>query len=236
MNDSIKKIKKKLFIDYKKKESEIKKRLNEFSIFYNESFIWTLKDNNLVLMHTEKSTNERLFEEICFCILTANGSALSGIKAIDFSKKSLINGTKEEIQEKLKKSGVRFHNRAEYIYYNREKLKKDFNFDIKKIIEDKKKNKQKLRDFFVDYIKGFGYKEASHFLRNIGFFDYAILDKHILRKMHEFNILNEIPKTITKKRYLGLEKKFFDFSKYLEIKPEELDLLLWSLNTGKILK
>ncbi|MEM2131350.1 MAG: N-glycosylase/DNA lyase [Candidatus Woesearchaeota archaeon] len=236
MNDSIKKIKNKLFIDYKKKEGEIKKRLNEFSIFYNENFIWTLKENNLVLLQTEKNTNQRLFEEICFCILTANGSALSGIKAIDFSRDVLIKGTKEEIQEKLKKSGVRFHNRAEYIYYNREKLKKDFNFEIKKLIETKKENKQELRNFFVSYIKGLGYKEASHFLRNIGFFDYAILDKHILRNMQQFNIINEIPKTLNKNRYLELEKKFFELSNYLQIKPGELDLLLWSLNTGKILK
>ncbi|MEM3374301.1 MAG: N-glycosylase/DNA lyase [Candidatus Woesearchaeota archaeon] len=227
---------KNLLLEYESKKDKIRKRLDDFIKFYNEDYSWFYENNELILKKINKNNDERIFEELCFCILTANGSALTGIKAIQYSRDILINGTKEEIQKKLKESGVRFHNRAEYIFHNREKLKKDYNFEIKKLIDEKKHNKQELREFFVSYIKGFSYKEASHFLRNIGVFDYAILDKHILRTMLEYKIIREIPKTITKKKYLELEQKFIDFSKFLNIDMNELDLLLWQTKTGKILK
>ena len=67
-------------------------------------------------------------------------------------------------------------------------------------------------------------KEASHFLRNIGFRGYAILDKHIMNSMREFGVLNENIK-LTSKNYLG-EQKYKDFSKKIGIDMDELVIAL----------
>jgi N-glycosylase/DNA lyase len=85
-------------------------------------------------------------------------------------------------------------------------------------------------------IKGLAYKEASHFLRNIGFKGYAILDKHIINSMHEFGVLKTNDKPKNAKQYLEIEQKFIDFSREVGINMDELDLLLWSGKNGRILK
>ena len=91
-------------------------------------------------------------------------------------------------------------------------------------------DKNELRDFFAlnKGIKGLAYKEASHFLRNIGFKGYAILDKHIINSLHEFGVLKTNDKPKNAKEYLEIEQKFIDFSKDVGIGVDELDLLLWS--------
>jgi N-glycosylase/DNA lyase len=222
-------------IEYEKKKIEIKQRLLDFKRFYNEPVCWHYENNMMVLKESPKNFNERIFEEMVFCILTANGSAVSGMKAVDYSRDILMTGTAEKIQERLKESGVRFHNRAIYIVETREKLKKEYDFNLRGILESIDEPKQ-LREFFVGNIKGFGYKEASHFLRNIGVFGLAILDKHILRTLHEYKMIEELPKSLTRKRYLQYGENLFEFGRKLEINCDELDLLLWSMKTGKIMK
>lgn len=52
------------------------------------------------------------------------------------------------------------------------------------------------------------YKEASHFLRNVGFGeDVAILDRHILRNLERLAVIDEIPKTLSPKLYLEIEDR-----------------------------
>ncbi len=202
---------------YKLREFRIKSRLEEFSSIINES-------------------NEKIFEELCFCILTANSSAKSGMKSIELINQFLINGTQEQIQQGLVQSNYRFPNkRSEYIVKTRESLSKDINLDIKSKITSFK-NKDELRDYFVKHVKGFGYKEASHFLRNIGLKGYCILDKHIINTLHEFNIIKSPQAPKNKSQYIELENKMNSFAKSLNIDIDELDLLLWSRKTGEILK
>jgi N-glycosylase/DNA lyase len=95
-----------------------------------------------------------------------------------------------------------------------------------------------LRDFFATNkgIKGLGYKEASHFLRNIGFKGYAILDIHILRSLHEFGVIDSPKPPSTRNKYLETEAKLKEFAKEISIDFDELDLLLWSNRTGEVLK
>ena len=94
------------------------------------------------------------------------------------------------------------------------------------------------RDFLAANpgIKGIGYKEASHFLRNVGFNGYAILDKHILRTLTEFGVIDSPKPPTTKKKYLDIEERMREFSVKICIDVDELDLLLWSNKTGEILK
>ncbi|MDX1799069.1 MAG: N-glycosylase, partial [Candidatus Lokiarchaeia archaeon] len=92
-----------------------------------------------------------------------------------------------------------------------------------------------LREWIVKNVKGIGYKEASHFLRNIGYTEYAIVDFHIVDLLVKYNII-EKPKTMTKSKYLEIEKVLKSIGKELELNMAELDLYLWYLETGKILK
>ena len=85
-------------------------------------------------------------------------------------------------------------------------------------------------------IKGVGYKEASHYLRNIGFKGYGILDKHIVRCLAELGVI-ESPKPPTgRNRYLETEARMRQFAGNVGINFDELDLVLWSMKTGEVLK
>jgi len=106
---------------------------------------------------------------------------------------------------------------------------------LKKKIE--KFNAAAARDWLVRNVKGLGYKEASHFLRNIGLGkELAILDVHILKNLKELGVIENIPSSLTKKRYLEIEDKMRKFSRRTKIPLAELDLLLWSLETGFVFK
>ena len=160
-----------------------------------------------------------------------------GSKAVDAVRNVLVNGTADDMTRRLE--GIyRFNNvRPAHIIHTRTYLKNSLNIQLKDKIKSLK-NKEELRDFFAlnKDIKGLAYKEASHFLRNIGFKGYAILDKHIINSLHEFGVLKTNNKPKNAKDYLEIEQKFIDFAKQIGIDMDELDLLLWSRKNGRILK
>ena len=111
----------------------------------------------------KKSSNE-LFKEMCFCILTANFNAERSIRIQNEIGECFLTDSKENLARKLKEYGHRFPNsRASYI--TESKKYKDKLGEILHLFHDK----DKIRDWIVKNIKGLGYKEASHFLRNIGY-------------------------------------------------------------------
>lgn len=177
----------------------------------------------------DKKSNEELFKEICFCLLTANFNAEKSIKIQNEMGECFLTDSKEELTKKLKYYGHRFPNaRAEYISESlkcKDKLKEIVQFQDKKA----------LRDWIVNNIKGIGYKEASHFLRNVGFDDYAIIDFHILDILSDYDLIKK-PKTLTKKRYYDIENLLRKLANKTGLTLAELDLYLWYLETGKILK
>jgi len=166
-----------------------------------------------------KSNNE-LFKEMCFCLMTANFNAAGGIKIQNAINDGFLKLSEKQLASALKKHGHRFPNaRANYIHEAR-----------------KSKDTMKLnRDWLVKNIKGLGMKEASHFLRNIGFDDYAIIDFHIVDLLENHGII-ERPKTLTKNKYLEIEEKLREIAKKTDLTLSELDMYLWYLETGKILK
>jgi len=224
--------------EYLLKKDRINNRLKEFDKFYNEPYSWFYENNKMELRDIDKNDDERIFEELCFCIFTANTSAEMGLKAVDAVRDLLMNGTAEEMTKNLE--GIYRFNvlRPQYIIHTHDYLKNELNFKLKEKIESLKDNAEELRNFFAfnPGIKGLAYKEASHFLRNIGFKGYAILDKHILNSLIEFNVIDEIKTPVSAKLYQEIEKKMKLFSNEIEIPMDELDLLLWSRRNGKILK
>ena len=171
------------------------------------------------------------FSELCFCILTANSSAEVGIKA---QKELRLNGflsmSKEDTARELRRLGHPYpERRAEYIVEAREHK------DIYKKISSFK-DERVARDWLVRNIKGIGYKEASHFLRNVGFKNVAIIDRHILKVMVKHGLIEKTPKTLTRKKYLELEEKLKEVAEETGLSLAELDLYLWYMETGRILK
>jgi len=93
------------------------------------------------------------------------------------------------------------------------------------------------REWLVRDVKGIGYKEAGHFLRNIGFDqDLAILDRHILKNLKKLEVIDVVPDSLTKKQYLAIEIKMKAFSEATRIPMSYLDFVLWAKETGEILK
>ena len=231
--DSIEKLKE----DYGNKKGKIKDRLIQFEKFFNEPYSWHYRGGELILLPAETKEDHRIFEELAFCIFTANTSAEMGLKAVDAVRNVLVTGNAKDMTRRLE--GIyRFNNlRPEFIVHTRNYLKNTLNFELRKKISSFR-DKNELRDFFAlnKDVKGLGMKEASHFLRNIGFKGYSILDKHIINSLHEFGVLPTNDKPKNPKHYIEIEQKLIDFSKQIGINMDELDLLLWSRKNGRILK
>ncbi len=208
-----------LRFSYLAKRDLIKVRLNEFREIF------------------ETGDDRRIFEELVFCIFTANASAKMALKSVDAVRPIIMEASRTKLARKLRHVH-RFPNaRANYIVHTREYLKREFNFKLKNLILSFEHPLER-RDFFASFkdIKGLGYKEASHFLRNIGFSGYAILDKHILGSLHELGVIQSRKPPATRNRYLEIEDKVKEFAVRVGIDLDELDLLLWSEKTGEILK
>jgi N-glycosylase/DNA lyase len=95
---------------------------------------------------------------------------------------------------------------------------------------------QEERAFLVKTVNGYGWKEASHVLRNIGRRDLAILDRHILKHLQKQGVIFEIPKSMTPARYFDIEKRFLDFATQIGEPLDVLDLYFWASETGSVFK
>ena len=198
--------------------SEIKEHYEKFKLL--------IKQRMFEFEKTGKRGQNEIFRELCFCILTAGTSAELGIKTINHLGDVIFDGSEEETLNRLKEV-YRFYNvRARFIFLARENFKK-INLDDKSV---------DIRDKVVENIKGIGYKEASHFLRNIVFKGYGILDKHIINCLFELGVIKEAIPPKNKRDYLEIEEKMKKFSEKIRIDFDELDLVLWSFKTGKVLK
>jgi N-glycosylase/DNA lyase len=177
----------------------------------------------------DKKSNDELFKELCFCILTANFNAEKSIKIQKEIGECFLTDSKDVLAQKLRDCGHRFPNaRAAYIS---ESIKcKDSLGEIIQIHDG-----NALREWIVKNVKGLGYKEASHFLRNVGFDDYAIIDFHIVDLLVDYKLI-EKPKTITKRKYMVIESLLKKLARKTNLTLAELDLYLWYMETGKILK
>ena len=193
---------------YQTQKQKIQKRLKEFKSLEEKSY----------------------FQEFLFCLLTPQSQAQKCWQAVEELSR-LKKFTKNKVEQILK-SKTRFHKtKADYIlnapYLWHKEIKGKIRAD----------DPQWSRKWIVENVKGLGMKESSHFLRNIGFSNnqIAILDRHILKNLKEFNLIKET-KINSEKDYLRIEKIYLDFANSIGIPPDELDLLLWSKENGEIFK
>src|SRR3989442_1888690 len=178
---------------YKERRGDIRQRLEEFR-------------------HVLDRDEIEVFAELSFCILTPQSEARTCWNAVlKLQEKHLLaKAGPAEIGEYLHE--VRFHeNKAKYIVQARNQFTKD-GLHLKEHIRSFY-NPFELREWFVENVKGLGYKEPSHFLRNIGNGEeFALLHRHILRNTKKLGLAEEIPTSLTKKKYLDIEERLRHFS------------------------
>jgi len=186
---------------------------------------------------TYRRGDQAIFEELVFCIFTAGASARMGLKCIEAVRPVLLTGDRGAIESTIQRHHLYPSARAAYVVHTRDYLAGLCGLRMRELIESVPGHYERRR-FFAENkdVKGIGYKEASHFLRNIGFRGYAILDKHILRSLHEFGVLQSAAPPRNAKQYLEYEARMKQWADEIGIDFDELDLLLWSNRTGEILK
>ncbi|MDD5340571.1 MAG: N-glycosylase [Candidatus ainarchaeum sp.] len=186
------------------------------------------------------------FIELCFCILVANSNLEQTKKAWERIGGGFLSLDEAALQAALRKNGVRFHNRAAYIIEARGKMA-----GLEHAL--RLRSPVRIREWLHDNIKGLGWKESSHFLRNLGFTDFAILDTHVAKVMHGYGLIRKTPKSLSsEKTYLALERILEKKAKQLgmsmagtadrsrrpmlprSMSMAELDCYLFYIDSGKL--
>ncbi|MFS8087449.1 MAG: N-glycosylase [Acidobacteriota bacterium] len=187
----------------------------------------------------QTGSDERLWEEMVYCIFTAGASAKMGLRSVDAVRPFLKSGPRPAMTRALIESGAhRFPNaRPAYVVSTRSYLQKSISMRLRDRLNSFHDPFER-RDWLAQepQIKGLGYKESSHFLRNVGFKGYGILDKHIVRSLAELGVIDSPKPPTGRNRYLAIEARMREFAAAVQIDFDELDLVLWSMKTGEILK
>jgi N-glycosylase/DNA lyase len=206
---------------HRARRKEIRKRLREFE------WVW------------RSGSDARLWEELAYCIFTAGASARMGFNAVAAVRPLLLDGDSEAMTLALKRAGAhRFPvARPRYIVSTRNYFHADCGMALRKRLRGFSDPFER-RDWLAQekQVKGLGYKEASHFLRNIGVKGHAILDKHVMRCLAEVGVIDTAKPPSTRKKYLEIEQQLVRFARDIGIDFDELDLVLWSMKTGEVLK
>lgn len=197
------------------KKGEIKKKINK-----------KIKEFKQI----DRKSSDELFKELCYCILTARTSAEKCFNITKTNKDIFLTGSYKEIFKKLKQYNYPLASqRAKYI--SKAFRKKDQLREKIRILQG-----EDLRYWIKKNFLGIGYKESSHFLRNIGFDNYAIVDRHIVDLLVQQQMIKRPKNPYSKGSYLQIEQVLCNLAKKVNLSLAELDLYLWYLETGKILK
>lgn len=204
---------------HRERRPEIRRRLDEFAAIGHSG------------------SDVQLLEEMVFCFFTGGCSAKMGMRALEAVKPILLTADQREFARALVGSHRYPNARARYVAFSRDQLRDTYGLKLREKLESFECPHER-RDWLVrdKSIKGLGYKEASHYLRNIGYKGYAILDKHILNCLVELQIIDDPKPPNTRTKYLSVEEKLKQICNMTGIDIDELDLVLWSMKTGVILK
>ena len=201
-----------LAILYGQKRSAIRHRLKEFSLIPADKY----------------------FYELAYCFMTPQSSAVNAAMAQQVLMDHDFQNSDIDPEPLLHQKGyyIRFHKTKAKLLTG---MKEQYDEILRNVTNGT--SAAEKREWLVNYVKGIGYKEATHFLRNVGRNDgLAILDRHILRNLKRHGAIRSLPRSLTPKRYLSIERRFQKFAAEIGISIDELDLLFWSNEAGEILK
>lgn len=204
---------------YEKIKPRIEERLEQFSA------VW------------ERGREEDLFEELVFCLLTPGARARNAWACLEHIKKRglLTSADTADISQCL--NLVRFkNNKARNIVEARRLFGRNPHMSLKRLLQEAFDDFAR-RELLVSEVRGLGYKEASHFLRNIGLGrELAILDRHVLRNLYRLELIPTVFQSLTKKRYLETERIFKELAARIGIPASHLDFVFWYQETGDLFK
>ncbi len=181
----------------------------------------------------EKVPPDEYFYELCYCLLTPASKGLNAfnvvakLKELNFFERDI--NPKQILREPV--NYIRFHNTKSQRLLQ---AKRDWK-EIEEIINSDLDVYEKRIKLFRK-VNGFGMKESSHFLRNIGYKGIAVLDRHILKNLAKYGVIEKFNALSSVNKYLEYEARFIEFAEKLGIDPVELDLLFWAKETGFVLK
>lgn len=176
------------------------------------------------------------FREVCFCLLTPQSSPFNAeLSLIQLENEGFFDELLnfQGVSEILRAppSYVRFHHqkakRLIEILNKRDLIEKILNINVSPIEE---------RELLMANVSGFGLKESSHALRNIGRRGLGILDRHILRALYHWNAITVVPEVLTLKTYKEIEALMNQFSHYHGVTIDQMDLFMWAQSTYLIFK
>jgi N-glycosylase/DNA lyase len=185
--------------------------------------------------------DDAIFYELVYCLLTPQSSAEHAEAAVEDLRANRFREDGTDPTPILR-------NTRSYIRFHRTKARRlvDMRAGFANVLEALQLSRsipnfadtegQPMRLWLVDHVCGLGWKEASHFLRNIGYRHLGILDRHILKNLQHHGVLDAIPRSLTPNRYRAIETAFLQFAGAVGIPMDELDLLFWSRETGAIRK
>ncbi|MCD6351954.1 MAG: N-glycosylase/DNA lyase [Armatimonadetes bacterium] len=189
-----------------------------------------------------EGSEEDLFRELVFCLLTPQSKARSCWAAVETMEARgwLLGGDARRLA-RLLRGAARFHNnKARYIVRARQVFTDAGELAVRSRLEafgDSAQGQRQARDWLAKEVQGLGLKEASHFLRNVGRGDHlAILDRHILRNLARLGVIEQVPASLTASRYHDIELRTERFAAEVAIPMAHLDLLLWCKETGEVFK
>ncbi len=187
----------------------------------------------------DRGSDDELFAELTFCLCAVQTAARRCDSAVHHLRERglLLAGSSQEVAEILVAHGVRFHRtKGERIVRARRQFFLP-NPSLRRSLAAQTDDVPALRKWLQARVLGLGWKEASHFLRNIGQGgELAILDRHILRNLRRLGIIDEVPGSLSRPRYLEIEERMRHFCMGVGIPLNHLDLLLWARETGYVFK
>jgi len=201
---------------YNEIEDKISDRMAEFKHIYNNG------------------GKKDIFRELCFCILSSGVGPVIARRSVEALDDILLSGNETEMSKRI--DGIHLYpEKAGYLYSTREYLVSEYELELKKHLSDIG-DRNERRDFLArnKNIKGIGYLQASHFLRNTGFKGYAILDKNILSALYDLSVITDTKPPNSMKRYLETEDSLRKFAAHTGIDIDHMDLLLWYRIRGSI--
>jgi len=192
-----------------------------------------------------RASEERIFYELCYCILTPQSSGRACDRIVfDLAEKGVLTDPitrRSELESGLKKTRF-WRKKSQNIIQAWERFASSTREQSLKELLDLKTDFTTPADF-RNWLRGelrglgIGMKEASHFLRNTGRYkEIAIVDRHVLGCLAELDFDCGGGSLKSEGDYLRREQEMIDFSHVSEIPVEELDLLFWSARTGYIFK
>jgi len=177
----------------------------------------------------------KLFYQIVFCLLVPAGNAKQTDKAVQrLSELDYFNKPIDDITlYSCIRPYVRFPRQKAIRLHSFNRVSKNFIKGLRSLMKTQTDSSM-LRDYLILRVKGFGYKTASHFLRNLGIQDLAIIDTHVLKYKPHFMPKNKQHyQPSSPSKYLEIEKYFIEWArKEFNMAPAHLDWFLWTLESG----